>query len=137
MPPTGSSGCGRNTGDTEVESKLNGVAEKTEASECVDRCGDIGEVPIDGNSMDKSTTEKSSLLSTEDDSTCSSVKSLANTDSMETDMKVEGEKNLNHEPFAGMVDKEGKEKMDERSSTRPRRRASGAVKAKSSRQVRT
>ena len=124
-------------GDTEVESKLNGVVERTEASECVDRRGDIGEVLVDGNSMDKSTAEKSSLLSIEDDSTCTSVESLTNAESMETDASVEGETSLNnHEPFSGgIVDKEGEEKTGERISTRPRRRASNAVKAKSSRQV--
>ena len=134
-PPPG--GGGRSTGDdVEVESKLNGVVERMEASGCVDRCGgDIGEVLTDRNLMDKSTEEKSSLPSIEDDSTCSSVESLANADSMETDVSLEGEKNLNREPFAGMVGKEGEEKRGERISTRPRRRASSAVKAKSSRQV--
>ena len=134
MPQTGNSG--RSTADIEVELKVNGVAERTEASECVDRHGDIGEVLIDGNSMDKSTAEKSSLLSIADDSISSSVESFTNADSMEMDVvDKEGEKSVNHEPFSDMVDKEGVEKKVERISTRPQRKASSTVKAKSLHQV--
>ena len=125
---------GRSMGDKETESKLNGVAERTEGPECVDRRGDIGKVLIDGNLMDNSTAE-SNILSIEDDSTCSSVESLANADNMEMDVSVERGRSANHEPFTGMDDKEGKDKEGERISTRPRRRAPSAAKAKSSQQV--
>ena len=120
--------------DQEAGSNQNGVVERAKDSELVYQRGDIDEALIDDSSMDSSSAE-GGLLSTEDNSTCSTVDSpVATHESMEMEVCGEGGRDVDREVRTDMKE-EGRDKKSERTSTRPRRRAASAAKMKSTHQV--